>query len=253
MKQIPLVLVAFGTTQVKHPYEELLHETRRAFPGHPVHLALSSRLVRERQRERPPAPQELLKTLHEQGFTWAVVQSLHLLAGHEFYRLVQEVQDCPLRTSIGLPLFWSPADYLDFAAACRSRLADLKSDEAAILVGHGTDHAGWATYLALKSILFQELGPRVLVGTLEGYPTITELIPELQRQQITRVRLMPLMLVSGVHVRQDLAGEEDSWQACLTAAGFRVKVELKGLLSWPEVVTLFLRHLREALEAVSPK
>jgi len=251
MEQIPLVLVAFGTTRIKRPYDRLLEEISRIFPGHPVYLALSSRRVRERPGEKWPGPAELLTTLHAQGCHWAVVQSLHLLAGHEFYRLVQEVQSCPLRTSMGLPLFWSPADYLAFAAACKSRLADLRADEAAVLVGHGTDHASWSTYLALQKILLPQFGSRVLVGVLEGYPAEADLIPVLRRQKTARIRLIPLMLVAGVHVCQDLAGGEDSWQASLEAAGFQVEVEMTGLLSWPEVIDLFAKHLADALDAIS--
>ena len=52
-----------------------------------------------------------LEELKEMGYSWAVVQSLHLLCGHEFYRLVEEVKQSSVRTSIGLPLLSGPEDY----------------------------------------------------------------------------------------------------------------------------------------------
>ncbi len=214
-----------------------------------------SRQVRARKRqsggsEEFPGPVDLLNTLQKRGWEWAVVQSLHLLAGHEFYRLVQEVQSCQLRTAIGLPLFWSPADYLAFAAAMRNRLQAIPAEEAILLVGHGTDHASWCTYPALQHLLTRELGRPVLVGALEGYFTLPEVIAELRRQQVRRVRLLPLMLVAGLHVQQDLVAGKNSWAAALTAAGFQVATTVEGLLAWPGVVQLFCQHIAQALDAI---
>lgn len=254
-KKFPIVLVAFGTTKSQRAYARFAEAVRQTFPEQPVYLALSSRQVRDRRRRLAgsmelPSPVALLTALQEQGWEWAVVQSLHLLAGHEFYRLVQEVQSCSLRTAIGLPLFWGPRDYLAFATAVRERLRLLPPEEALLLVGHGTDHASWATYPALQQLLTQQLGRPVLVGALEGYCTLPEVMAELRRQQIRRVRLWPLMLVAGMHVQQDLAAGEKSWATALTAAGFQVSTAVEGLLTWPEVVALFCRHIAQALDAI---
>jgi sirohydrochlorin cobaltochelatase len=253
--KVPLVLAAFGTTTAAGKSYALLEEhLRAAFPGHEVHWAFSSRMVRDFSRQRRgrqvPGPVEVLEALAARGFKWAVVQSLHLLAGHEFYRLVAEVEACRLRTSMGLPLFWAPEDYQAFLEALAAKLDIIGQEEAVILVGHGTDHASWATYLALQHLLSQRFGPRVHIGVIEGQPSREEVLATVVRAGVKQVRLLPLMLVAGRHVQEDLAGPEDSWTTSLQAAGLTVTLEATGLLSYPGVIKIFQDHIAQALDAI---
>jgi sirohydrochlorin cobaltochelatase len=253
--KVPLVLVAFGTTtSARQSYSFLEEHIRAAFPGHEVHWAFSSRMVRDFSQQRSgrkgKGPAEILEELRARGFEWAVVQSLHLLAGHEFYRLVAEVQACPMRTAMGLPLFWGPEDYDAFLEALAARLDAAGKEEAVILVGHGTDHASWATYLALQYLLSRQFGHQVYIGVLEGRPSRQEVLAAVVRSGVKQVRLLPLMLVAGRHVQEDLAGEEDSWQTSLAAAGLSVTLEATGLLSYPGVIKIFQDHIAKALDII---
>lgn len=252
---VPIVLTAFGTTtRAWRTYTRLEERIRQVFPGHPIHWAFTSRLVVERlaqERRRPlPRPLQVLAELQRQGHTWAVVQSLHLLAGHEFYRLLDEILPGPLRLSIGLPLLSSPADYERLAAILLAQ-AGLTPGQALVLVGHGTDHPAWATYPALEAICRQLHGPGVYVGVVDGYPGQEEVIPRVVRDGWRRVKLVPLLLVAGRHFLEDLTQEDDSWQAALTAAGLEVEAVDYGLGELPGVSELVCDHIREAL-AVMP-
>lgn len=48
----------------------------------------------------------------------------------------------------------------------------------------------------------------VFVFTVEGYPTVENLISKLKINKIKKVTLMPLMLVAGDHANQDMAGDD---------------------------------------------
>ena len=120
---IPIVLAAFGTTsRAMDTYSGIDTAVKRAFPGHPVRWAYTSRMVRSHMKKKHRAnmknPLQVLDELAAQGrHAWAVVQSMHFICGHEFYRLMNEVKESPVRTSIGLPFLTSPADYQDLATA----------------------------------------------------------------------------------------------------------------------------------------
>jgi len=253
--KVPIVLVAFGTTtSARQSYAFLEEHIRAAFPGHEVHWAFSSRMVRDFSRQRHgrkgKGPAEVLEELQARGFEWAVVQSLHLLAGHEFYRLVAEVTACRMRTAIGLPLLWAPEDYDAFLEALAARLDGAGNEEAIILAGHGTDHASWVSYLGLQYLLFQRFGRQVYIGVLEGRPSRQEVVAQVVRSGLKQVWLLPLMLVAGRHVQEDLAGPEDSWQTALAQAGLTVTLEATGLLSYPGVIKIFQNHIAQALDAI---
>ena len=122
MLPVPIVLTAFGTTtRARETYDFMDGLIRAAFPGRDLHWAFSSRMVRDRLKDKKKSaarhPHEVLRALADQGHEWAVVQSVHLLCGHEFFRLIDEVQTQPIRTSIGLPLLSSREDYLHLAGA----------------------------------------------------------------------------------------------------------------------------------------
>ena len=55
------------------------------------------------------------------------------------------------------------------------------------------------------------------------------------------------MLVAGDHARNDMAGEHDgSWKNCLQAAGFSVKILMKGLGEESGIQEIFVRHALDA-------
>jgi sirohydrochlorin cobaltochelatase len=253
--KVPIVLAAFGTTtSARQSYTHLDTHIRAAFPEHEVHWAFSSRMVRDFEQQRGGrkwrGPGELLEELQARGFEWAVVQALHILAGHEFYRLVEEAHACGIRTSMGLPLLWSPEDYGTFLEALAHKLDAVGREETIILAGHGTDHASWATYPALQYLLSERFGHLVHICVLEGRPSREEVIARVVKSGLKRVRLLPLMLVAGNHVQRDLAGPEDSLQTALEAAGLTVTLDATGLLHYPGVIKIFQEHIINALDVI---
>ncbi len=252
--QTPIILTAFGTTvKARQAYDFMDNIIRKEFPGHDILWAFSSRMVRDRLKQKQKFetrhPHEVLQALADQGYSWAVVQSVHLLCGHEFYRMIEEVSPLPIRTSIGLPLLSSHEDHQRLAHAL-GFAAGFPPEEAQVLVGHGTDHPSWSTYVALEAILRQTYGPGMFVGVVEGFPS-RELVAEaVKRAGFRKVRLIPLMLVAGKHFLEDLAAAEDSWKAAFEGAGFEVAVESQGMGTREEVVRVFIDHIREALDII---
>jgi len=89
----------------------------------------------------------------------------------------------------------------------------------------------------------------ILVGAIEGWPGLDELLPVLERQGAERVILAPLLLTAGAHVREDIAGPgPESWKSRLEAAGLTVHPVLEGLGRLPQVQGLYVRRLEQLLE-----
>lgn len=253
MNSTPIVLAAFGTTsRALNTYSFIDAAVKRAFPDHPVRWAYTSRMVRSHMKKKHRAnmkdPLQVLDELAGQGHCWAVVQSMHLICGHEFYRLLDEVRDSRVRTSMGLPLLTSPVDYQQITAAILGNgLPD--NGTATVLVGHGTDHPAWTAYPALQQII-QVSRANIHVATVEGESAMEETIANVMRSGATHVHLVPLMLVAGVHLQEDIAGDEDSWKKAFLDAGLQVTVEENGLGKHPAVVDIFIKHIRDALSII---
>jgi sirohydrochlorin cobaltochelatase len=117
-------------------------------------------------------------------------------------------------------------------------------------MGHGTHHAGNIYYPGLQDYISRRSNS-VLVGTVEGAPTLEQVMSDLKAAQEKKVCLMPLMSVAGDHARNDMAGPEDeSWKSRMRAEGFDTTSLLKGLGEDDRFVALWLDHLKNALHEV---
>ncbi|WP_300669925.1 sirohydrochlorin cobaltochelatase [Desulfoluna sp.] len=249
-----IIPVAFGTTsKALETYDVIDEAIKRRFPQHEVRWAWSSRMVREVMKKKGrhfPHAHEVLAELAAEEKEWAVVQSFHLICGHEFQRLLDEAGGGKPRVSMGLPLLTSPED-CQWVVDALGGLVSSREGEATLFIGHGTDHPAWTTYFALDAMLKETYGPTAFTGVVEGFPEVEDVVARVKAAGFKRVKIVPLMLVAGVHYFEDLAGDDEgSWKNLFEAEGIDVTLVDRGIGYMPEIVRLFIRHLEEAMELV---
>jgi sirohydrochlorin cobaltochelatase len=123
--------------------------------------------------------------------------------------------------------------------------------EAVLLVGHGTDHCAWTVYPAFYHRLRRIYGNRAFGGMIEeGWPSREGVIDHIAATGFRRVRLMPFMLVAGVHFEEDLAGQDDSWKSGLESRGLEVILETEALGPRSTVIDIFTEHIKSALAVI---
>lgn len=252
----PIVMAAFGTTtKAMETYSFIDEYCKKQFPGHRILWAFSSRMVKDWSKKRHDIdikhPHQVLSQLKEQGWNWAVVQSMHLMCGHEFYRLIEEIRTCDIRTSVGLPLLCEPKDYKAAAKIFNNSFPDI-NHEAVVMVGHGTDHPSWCTYVALNHIFHEYFKSGIYVGVVEknGYPSRDKIIRDVKQAGYKKVRIIPFMLVAGMHFKEDLTGNKDSWQTAFEKQGISVHVQSSGLGFHKDIINLYCNHIRNALDII---
>ncbi|MFN2437366.1 MAG: sirohydrochlorin cobaltochelatase, partial [Desulfotignum sp.] len=132
-----------------------------------------------------------------------------------------------------------------------------------LLALHGTPLAADPVnivYLGLEKLVVDRY-PHVLAAAVEGIPDPEALFLRMKNQgmadRVKQVRILPMMYFAGMHVRDDLMAEEDSWRACLEERGFTVdcpmvetdgKPLFKGLAFYPEVTGFLTHRLERVLE-----
>ena len=253
-KDIPIVLAAFGTTaKAFSTYERMDTVFKRTLPGHTIIWSYTSRVVKKALKNKTRLdikdPGEVLMALQQQGHPWAVLQSLHLIGAHELHRLAAERNHLQIRTSLGLPLLSSPRDFQEVSSAL-APVIQKNEEEAIVVVGHGTDHPSWTAYFALEAIMRKEYGSRVFTGVVEGFPKMEETLGRIQARGFKKVRIIPLLLVAGVHFLEDLTQEADSWQQTFERNNIEVTVVAHGVGNIDGVTEIFGRHIKEALDVI---
>lgn len=259
-----ILLVAFGTSEAsaKVSFQLIEAKVKKAFPGVDVRWAYTSHIIRHKlagQGDSLLSPAQALAKMMDEGYTHVAVQSLHTIPGEEYHELAMTVNGFKAmpggfdRLVLGFPMLGAQdtvAKAVDaiFATLPKAR----KANDAVVLMGHGTHHPGNIYYSAMNWQL-QQKDPNIIMGTVEGYPELGDVIAWLKERKSGKVWLMPFMSVAGDHAKNDMAGdEEDSWKSRLTKAGFSCQTVLKGTAEYDEFVDIWVGQLAKAMTHCRP-
>ncbi|MCU6746531.1 sirohydrochlorin cobaltochelatase [Faecalicatena acetigenes] len=251
-----ILVVSFGTS-----YLDTLDKTIGAierkiaamYPDYRVYRAFTSQMIvkklkRTRQIEVDTV-KEALNRMAADGIEQVIVQPTHVINGIENDRMMDDLMeqmDAFQKIRVGKPLLNSVDDYKKAIHAVMSEV-ELQEDEMLVLMGHGTEHHANAAYPTLE-YTFHTLGyQQVLVGTVESFPELKNVLAKLKISGKKKVLLMPFMIVAGDHAQNDMAGEEDSWMSELTEEGYEVRAQIRGLGEMEGIQNLFLEHIEEVM------
>ena len=248
-----LLICGFGTgdaDEMERTYGRLVEEAREAVleaareaeSVTSVRLALTSpkvigRLYRERGIKLPDVRSALEDILGGAACDAAVggalgdaageieeirILTVQVVGGTEFEKLkaIADTYSGQVRISLDSPLLAGPK--IDFVADMLVEEAASFKEEVIVYVGHGThgrDPRGPAAYRKLQELIHDRGNGNTFIGELQT--GIEPVIRELSEKAFRRIRLCSLMMVSGHHWFEDVAGENDgSWKNVLTRAGY---------------------------------
>lgn len=250
-----ILLIHFGTTHAdarEKTISALRTKIEEKFPNYDVFEAFTSRMILKKLRERGEKvqnPLELIEDLKQQGYTHIHAQTTHILHGIEYQNLVHEIKGQAKffeKVTMGHPLLSKVEDYQRVAKTLGEK--ERNSEEAVIYVGHGTEHHANASYGMMRYVFQQENYDRFFVGTVEGYPSLEEVLHEIEKiygEQKPKLILKPFMFVAGEHAKNDIAID---WKEALEEKGYLVsRVVLEGLGESKEIQDIFMRHLEESM------
>ena len=216
-------------------------------------------------------PLAAIANLQDSGHGNIVVQPVHIVPAEEFHDLRSYVHSlASIRT---MKPRWQPFRSLalgrpalgaydlkrpyseDIAAAAQALAGDItlaRQEQAALVyIGHGNHYfPSGGMYLEFAAAM-RQLAPDLcaLIGTIEGFPSLADVLAQLAGQSCKRVVLKPFLISAGEHAMQDMAGKQaDSWRSILEQEGFEVLPVLQGLGEIPAFAGIFARHAAEAAQ-----
>ena len=252
-----ILIVSFGTSQLdtlEKTIAVIEREAAEKFPRAGVYRAFtSSVIIRKLKRTAGLALDtvgEALERMAADGVEEVIVQPTHIINGIENDAMMESLMEHMglfRQIRAGKPLLSTVDDYKKSVHAVMTE-TELDPGEMLVLMGHGTDHHANSAYPTLE-YTFHALGyTQVLVGTVESFPELNNVMARLEISGKKKAVLMPFMLVAGDHAKNDMAGEEDSWKSRLEEEGYEVRVILKGLGELEGIRKIFLEHIEEAAE-----
>ncbi len=257
-KKRALLLVCFGTSYKETRKKSILsavEDFAKAFPDYDVFEVFTSRIVKYILKKRDDSfvynLDEAFAYLKENGYTDVLVQSYHIMNAYESRLVAHKVEEQLENfdsVRFGTALFTEFEDYTKTMDALVPTFPSCGDDTAIVLMGHGTDHPAHATYMMFERLLHAKGYHHVLIGTIEGYPYIEDILVTLKQKNIKKTILMPLLIVAGDHALNDLAGdEEDSWKNILTDAGYQVEIINHSIGELPAIRQIFIDHANKTV------
>ena len=257
-----ILVVSFGTSHVealKNSIEKIENKIKDEFKEYEVFRAFTAHRIIKKLKERDNlnilTPEEALEDLKVKGFEEVIVQPLHIIPGEEFDYIkgvVEQIKDNFKSIKLGRPIFFYqgmnglPEDYSLFIDSIKNILIE---EESVILFGHGTEHPSNAVYGMLQTVLIDEDYENVFVATIEGYPTIQNVLKKLKKKGIKKTKLVPLLLVAGDHVKNDMASDEDdSLKSILGKEGIEVTLHMHGLGEVDKFDDLYINRIYDSIE-----
>jgi len=245
--KLSFLIVHFGTTfddTRAKTIDALNSDAKNKFSDFKVVEAYTSRIIMRRLKSRnilKDNPAEAIDKLEKEGYTYLIVQSSNIIPGIEFKTLEKQIELYKNKFKdirIGAPLLGENENYKKVLTILKKDIGDLEDNEGVVLVGHGTRDSANSTY-ACVDYTAKDLGLPFYVGTIEGYPTIDNVIKNLKKDNIKKVILTPFMFVAGDHANNDIAVD---WKEKLEKNGFIVKNRIKGLGEIKEIRELMIKN-----------
>ena len=294
-----ILLVAFGSTwqQAFNAFDATVAEYKSKFSGYDVYMSFSSAIcinyaaagehANDEGEDKAEvrnyyAPNFWLHALGSAQYDEIIVQSLQVIPGEEYSRVVNYIKDfannslgdlddsylSKVTLKLGTPLL-NNTDDVDKVAKI---LNDIYKDQAAqgvvAFMGHGNPDS-YDTYKAnvrytqLENAL-QKYSANYFVGTVDMPDNYKQdVYARMQAAGINSgvVNLYPLMSIAGDHAHNDMAGEgdeywdasdeeseENSWFEYFSHKGYSVTANLKGLLEVPAIRAVWEGHTQEPVE-----
>ena len=280
-----LLVVSFGTSfndsRVKD-IKGIEDALQAAYPDWSVRRAFTAQIiinhVQARDGEKIDNMQQAMDRAVSNGVKNLVVQPTHLMHGAEYDEMMEMIDDYrdkfesvavaePLLGEVGADATVINEDKEAVAKAVTAEAvatagydsveAAAKDGTAFVFMGHGTSHTAKVSYSQMQTAM-QTLGyDNVFIGTVEGEPESTScenVIEAVKAAGYTKVVLRPLMVVSGDHANNDMAGaDEDSWLSQFEASGAfdSVDCQIAGLGGVADVQQLYIAHTKAAIDSLN--
>ncbi len=251
-----MMIVSFGTSfdEALPAIVNIEEHCKKAFADYDFYRAFTSgMIIRKLKRTKDVTvynPGEVIELLADQNYEEVICQPTHIINGSEYdkmQRMLAPYKDRIPTIKVGAPLLSREEDYRKACRIMMEEIGPLNDDEAFVLMGHGSEHPSNSAYSQFEAVLRDMGYDNVFVGTVEGFPDLSNVMRRMKALPIKKIYLAPLMIVAGDHARNDLSGpDEDSWDFILRNAGYETEVRLKGMGEIDKVAEMFVEHLEEA-------
>ena len=237
-----ILLVAFGSTwqQAYDAFDTTRDEYAKEFPGYDVYLSFSSAICINRAMAGENTakrsfyePKYWLEAFGRVQYKEIIVQSMQVIPGEEFSRVVNAMKDFGNNSNgdlddkymsevvlkLGMPLMYTEEDAAKLAGVLDANFKSYAQKGAMLFMRHGNPddydtYKANVRYTQLETAL-QQLNTNYYVGTVDMKGNFkVQVLDRMVKAGLSsgNVYCAPLMSIAGDHAHNDMAGDDDAWE-----------------------------------------
>lgn len=219
-----IIMVAFGTSdaEARKVFTYIDKKVKARFPKNKIYWGFTAKSIVEKLRKEGTdngvlTLDEALKKAHDDGYNEMVLQSLHVVAGQKHRELAKKTI-YGARIIVGKPLMSGSEEDVEKVLLALDK--DIVKGGINVIAGHGNDHhPEYNKELEQFNAALKKKYSDSWLCTVEGKPGTGALLEEVKPaidSSGKKVNFIPLMIVAGDHIINDVTGpEEDSWKSIL--------------------------------------
>ena len=285
MSNTCIILASFGTTNLNglNAVLNIKRMIEEEFATTPVKITFTSNIIRKVWKKRKAnidewlnrgVPSEILNVKGiistvgeaiEEGFEYIILQPTHIFymeQVHDLFSYVKAFQSIktlqekwmPFKKIVmGRPALGMYSEKYSYIDDIKNGIKCLKEDveiakrmDADILyMAHGNERFPLGIFYEIEAIFNGiYLDVNTIFACVEGRPTIDEALKKIKSNNVI---LKPFMIVSGIHVKEDLL----KWKEKLEIKGYKVKSIEKGLGENDKFARIFVNHIKDVVNDYS--
>lgn len=256
-----LIIVSFGTASLEgiKVLEDFEEDVKKELEGKcNVFKAFTSssmsNLLFNKHGKLVQRLEEILYQLDNEKYKEIYIQPLHIISGSEYLHInkaLEEYKDKFSKIYIGDVLIEeSGKNFLKGSNAIYEAVnKNFKNkDSNIILVGHGSKKTKDNKYEKLKEKFIKEGFNNTYIGTLEGENQKEEVLKKVLENKIKEVYLIPILMLPGKHIFNDIIGEYNSWKTLLEDNNIKVNYIEKSLLQYDDIKKYYIDNIHNNLK-----
>ncbi len=258
--KVGILVVSFGSSYEmarKQSIAQIEMDIQEAYPEYRLYRAFTSpRIIKglEEKGIRINNVENTLIKMQNDGIKKVIIQPTFIIRGQEYEQMRRDIEKYRQGFEvihIGDPLLNSIEDYYEVIEAFVNEIEKAQEDEVILCMAHGVDHFMSVSYAALDYMFKAKGYENIYVATIDGFPSLEDVMRHFNKKSYKCVRIVPFMLVAGHHVRKSLMEQvEENWELKLKSAGYRVKCVFKGLGEYKKIRDIYRKHIEVFIEGL---
>ncbi len=234
-----ILLICFGNKNINIQLDKLEKNIKIEFYEYDIYKCFTSDFFIKKYGY---SIKEVLNNIFNIGYEEIIFQPLFTIDGKEYEKAIFYINKWKEKfktIKVSRPLLYSEEDFKMLYNFIKKYYTT-----NVLYICHGTDNKSSYNYKKLFDMFKNE---SIFFANLESKPYIENIIKDLKNKKITSICIKPFLLFNGKHIEQDIAGNNyNSVKNILLKNNIEVKLDLKPLLQYDEVIKIFINHLMES-------